>query len=84
MRHLPYDSLMTELICFNKTNIVYKYISRNVILETEQPNASSDQVLSMVYQSLQFLTQLLVWSIFLFYSAINLMWIISSLYTCMF
>ncbi len=42
MRHLPYDSLMTELICFNKTNIVYKYISRNVILETEQSNASSD------------------------------------------
>lgn len=33
MRHLPYDSLMTELICFNKTNIVYKYISRNVISE---------------------------------------------------
>lgn len=42
MRHLPYDSLMTELICFNKTNIVYKRISRNVILEMEQPNAFSN------------------------------------------
>lgn len=49
MRYLFYDFLMIELICFNKINIVYKYIFRNVILEIEQFNVLFDQVFFMVY-----------------------------------
>lgn len=47
MRHSPYDSLMTELICFNKTNIVYGRVSRNAISEALPP----DSLFSTVCQS---------------------------------
>lgn len=80
MRHSPYDSLMTELICFNKTNIVYGRVSRNAISEALPPIRSSLRFVKVRSRRHKPHGR----GIFLFYSVINLIWIISSLYTRMF